>query len=326
MSLKKTGILCFYHPTSVLFLDDNEHFLHTIRQDFMGKINLQTLSNCERVLKILNGPDESIRLKRLILHASEDDTTQASQVVELNVSDLHKMIYHPSRFQEVSVLVVDYLMPEMSGIELCQKIQNRNVMKILLTAEADKDVAIDAFNQGLIHQYMVKTNDNLNETLLKNIARLQESYFTHLSQIMCENADTSFLAFTSSPEYLQLFEKTKKLSHAVEHYLLDRFGSILFLDSDASPTWLIWRNEQAMQEYEAIAQEQGAPHSVITALKRREKLLFQLTKQDMQQPIEQWQNYLFDVSTIDHKTYYSVIHSKTKNDLSWDRVISYSKK
>lgn len=314
---------CFYHPTRTLFLDDNESFLQTMVLSFDRKLDLLTTSNCQQALEILNTFDESSSVKKLIFHTHAEESTLASQIVECNVSDLHHMIYDVKRFQTVSALVVDYQMPAMNGVEFCKRIQNPHVMKILLTAEADNDIAISAFNQGLIHQFILKTRDDLDEALIAAITQLQQTYFIHLSQCIYDNMDQQTLAWVSSSKYRQLFAETKQVSQAVEYYLLDKFGSLLFLDRKGEPTWLIYRDEQALREYEAIAKEQEASQQVITSLKTRKQLLFQLTRQDMQLPITKWPKYLFDANKLEENYYYSIIHTKTNNAINWNRIASY---
>lgn len=57
-----------------------------------------------------------------------------------------------------AVLVADQRMPGMSGSELCAEVRQRkpDTLRIILTAYADANAAIDAINRGAVHAYFHK--------------------------------------------------------------------------------------------------------------------------------------------------------------------------
>ena len=70
-----------------------------------------------------------------------------------------------SRFaqdQPVDVVVSDYLMPKMNGIQLLGRIKESQpeASRVLLTGHADKPSAIQAINQVALFQYLEKPWDN----------------------------------------------------------------------------------------------------------------------------------------------------------------------
>jgi DNA-binding NtrC family response regulator len=62
----------------------------------------------------------------------------------------------------VDVVVSDYLMPKMNGIQLLGKIKESQpeASRVLLTGHADKQSAIEAINQVALFQYLEKPWDN----------------------------------------------------------------------------------------------------------------------------------------------------------------------
>ena len=62
----------------------------------------------------------------------------------------------------VDVVVSDYLMPKMNGIQLLGKIKDAQpeASRVLLTGHADKQSAIQAINQVALFQYLEKPWDN----------------------------------------------------------------------------------------------------------------------------------------------------------------------
>jgi response regulator RpfG family c-di-GMP phosphodiesterase len=59
---------------------------------------------------------------------------------------------------EVAVAIVDYIMPNMTGIELCKKIHeiSPKTLKIMLTGEADMRVLVTGFKEAGLYRYLVK--------------------------------------------------------------------------------------------------------------------------------------------------------------------------
>ncbi|MCB9602585.1 MAG: hybrid sensor histidine kinase/response regulator [Sandaracinus sp.] len=66
-----------------------------------------------------------------------------------------------------AVLVADQRMPGMSGSELCAQVRMRrpDTLRIILTAYADANAAVDAINRGAVHAYFHKP---YNEEELRN--------------------------------------------------------------------------------------------------------------------------------------------------------------
>jgi DNA-binding NtrC family response regulator len=64
--------------------------------------------------------------------------------------------------QKYDVIVSDYLMPKMTGIQLLRRAKEAapEASRILLTGHADKQSAIDAINDVALFQYIEKPWDN----------------------------------------------------------------------------------------------------------------------------------------------------------------------
>src|SRR5487761_340346 len=65
------------------------------------------------------------------------------------------------RSDAVSLLLVDQRMPQMTGVEFIQRAMEiyPDARRVLLTAYADTDAAIQAINEGRIHPYLLNPGD-----------------------------------------------------------------------------------------------------------------------------------------------------------------------
>jgi putative two-component system response regulator len=97
--------------------------------------------------------------------------------------------------EEVWVVVSDYLMPKMRGIELLSRIKSRwpQTMRIMMTAYADLSIAIDAINKSEAYRFLTKPwqNEELIEIvdeaimhyeLVKSLGTSDESVYLTLAQ------------------------------------------------------------------------------------------------------------------------------------------------
>lgn len=78
---------------------------------------------------------------------------------------------------DVSVLVADYRMPQMDGVELCAwaRRAHPSVQRILLTAYTDPSVTVEAINRGAVSRFLVKPcpNDTLITAVSEAVARAE---------------------------------------------------------------------------------------------------------------------------------------------------------
>ena len=64
---------------------------------------------------------------------------------------------------EVDAIVTDYDMPRMDGMTLLQKIRifRPEMVRILITARGDMNVAVRAINEGAVHRFLLKPWDRI---------------------------------------------------------------------------------------------------------------------------------------------------------------------
>lgn len=63
----------------------------------------------------------------------------------------------------VDVVVSDYNMPRMNGLEMLTQVRmmHPDVVRILLTARADVQLAVRALNEGSVHRFLLKPWDHI---------------------------------------------------------------------------------------------------------------------------------------------------------------------
>lgn len=211
----------------------------------------------------------------------------------INMRGLHEEIYSKTRFNDVSVIIVDYYMNDMSGIELCESLAKHPAKKILLTGGRDKEkIAIEAFNKGIIHRFINKSDPNFSSQLKQAVTALKEAYFRDLSCSLLPYISTSNTDVLQNPAYVNFVKSLQDQFNIVEYYLLDRSGSAIFLNAEAKPLWFVVKHESEINNYKAIALEQDMDRDFIRMLETFEKILFFFLDEDHQHPVSEWEQFI----------------------------------
>ncbi len=315
---------CFYHPIKVIFLDDSRSFLDALDLEFGTQLNMLTITNPDTVIQTIDNHSQNITKSVFKLMNDVDTDTTTDRVIGFEVSNMLSLIYDKKRFDHVAILVVDYEMPDINGIEFCQKLKERKIFRIMLTAEADKDTAIKAFNNGLIDKFILKTNEELYLEITFAVQELTQRYFKEISSSIINGHTSSIGALFSNESYLQLFAEIVSRVQPVEYYLVDNSGSFVFLDKDANPTWLIVRHNKELDEQVELLQGYDVPDQIIESVAKKEKILFLLSEKEYKKPIGEWVKHMFDSKKLDNNYYYSIVSGQLTDSIDWGRVVSYS--
>lgn len=247
-----------YFPSTALFLDDNRDFLLNFVLQLDEHVAYRIFDNPGRALEYIQ--QKSGKLETL-------NTKESS-----NVYSIQQEAYNPNRFTEVSVVVVDYAMPGMNGLEFSRQIDNPNIKKILLTGQADEKLAIEAFNEGLIQRYIRKSESNASELITKSIYELQMQYFQSLSDGILRKVSAAEPYCLQDKAFVEFFKALLQEHGIVEYYLADESGSFLLLDDDANASFLLVKSEAELQVLAAMASSQGADMKMLAPLTQGDKI------------------------------------------------------
>ncbi len=323
MTILEAKKMCFFHPLKFVFLDDNLSFLHALELEFGDQINMLTFTNPDEALTAINssGSISTQSTFKFINNINAD--TSSDHSLGFEITNMLHVIYDKSRFARVGVVIVDYEMPNTNGVEFCQSLKDKNLFKIMLTAEADKDTAINAFNTGAIDKFILKTSPHLYQELISAMNELTQRYFKELSRPIIDSYGNFIKPLFDNQLYQQLFNQLLLTTEAVEYYLVDNYGSFLFLDKNANPTWLMVRHTNELNEQLKLLQGYEIPNQLLSAIAQKEKILFLLSEDDYKKPAEEWVHYIFESTALDNDYYYSIVKGHLTDSIQWEKVIPY---
>lgn len=289
-------IPCVYYPTTVVMLDDNMSFLENIRM---------TINDYENIL-LFDSPSAAIDFVKSsnampacldVLESIDQDEIDFDNVLSV---DYTKLATFSNREDQVSVLVVDYSMPEINGVEFFEKIKPYKSKKIMLTGEADTTIALDAFNNDLIDKFLTKDVSNINVVLNNCIGDFKKEYFLDSNINLFVS---SFNDIKDNFDYIAIFNSWVSSKNIIKFHQIDDNGSMVGSDSSRKMFCFYILSENKLRDYINIAEENAGPDLLLSQLNQREKIPVVLNNQNKNTPVCEWGKIMNDINGVfEHKS------------------------
>lgn len=298
------SISCFYYPTKVVLVDDNEYFLNELPNNLTNSFSYETYLDPAKALDYIVSNADKYLMPEHYFGEYEDIITG----VTINV-DLHKirsLIYNKDKYKLPSVVIVDHDMPGISGIDFCEKLKKYPIKVIMLTGVAKEREAIDAFNRGIIDKFIFKSQKDVFEQLDHSINELNMQYFKSVSDYIINNISNSTASFLNSINFNRFLLQLMIKKNIVEYYLVDPDGSFLLLNNEGKLLWLVVQTPNKAETIINIAKDLGADLEVINALEDKSKICAFFSDNDFNRSIHDWNKMLVNAKFEDN-IYYSLI-------------------
>lgn len=319
----------FFYPTTIVIIDDNRDFLINLGLQLdegtacrlflsprlaLNEINQSTLSNSFENDCLTMNIDE--------LNGSEDE-----HIVSLNVSAILTFLENPHRFNECSIVIVDYDMPMMNGIEFCKLIQNKAIKKILITGVADEKIAVQAFNDGAIDKFILKNDSSNIERINEYVETFQKEYFSVKTNQVRNTLNNRAFGFLSEPAFKDVFTNICHKYGVVEYYLSSQPNGYVLVTGTGEINHLLILSEADMQAHYEIAQELEAPIELLKLIKERSVIphFWESDGHYSSEPAE-WRKRIFPAELLPTRTpyYYTIIEIPAYYDIFSKSLYKYS--
>jgi len=300
MNARKRIPCCFF-PTTPLLVDDEQAYLEGLGLRLHNIPKPYTYTNPYIALDFIENEYHSLfsdRKWQTYLKGISSNTEEfghpTHSILDFNIFSTYQLIYQPDRFKELAVTIADYSMPELNGVDLFSRMTAYPFQKILLTGHATHSIGVEAFNKGLINQFIEKDLSlNFDERINAVFKALEYQYFVKLSENITHKLIKSSRSCFGEPVFLELFHETIQKNNIVEYYLVHESGCFLMLDFEGHPSWFVVKSEDDMQYYYQSAIDNEAPGVVIDKLKSKNHLLFLFSKTDDEDvTYDAWVDYL----------------------------------
>jgi CheY-like chemotaxis protein len=262
------GIRPFYFPTTVAIVDDSPDFLANLSLNLDPMLAFRVFNSPSATLAALNSEHASAPgpERFFSVYQQREEHSFDHHVIDLNMSRIHREVFNEKRFERFSVVVVDYDMPEIDGLEFCRRLENLPMRKVLLTGKANEKLAVQAFNEGIINRFIPKQDPRAMTLLQGTIREMQEDYFQDIGRLMEGALNIGPLHFLRDPFFAELFRKICADLKIVEYYLCSSPDGIVLLDGNGTVTLLLVCSDETMRMHYEVAFDNAAPVELLDEL------------------------------------------------------------
>lgn len=262
-------MLPFYYPTTVLAVDDDHDFLASFEYRYRRKFRCQVTSSANVAIDLIARDEEKFGKANILNQFGDIEGEEGPHVVALRLSEIGAMSEIPNHTKKISVVVVDYAMPEMTGIEFCRAIADYNVKRLLLTGKAGLEIAVDAFNEGLIESFVLKGSSDVGAKIDSEIKKLQNAFFKDMAAPITSIENLNDLQFFRDENFRQLFARLKDEFDISEHFLSAAPPGLITVSHDGVKRILLVCSKDIMRAQYETALHAEAPSDLLTILESK---------------------------------------------------------
>lgn len=178
---------------------------------------------------------------------------------------------YTERYALTRVCVVDYSMPGMDGLQALGELMDWPGARVLLTGQADEQVAVRAFNRGLIDQFIAKQTPDISRRLIDAVHQLLATPNARHEQTW---------RVTLSPEQNALLRSaavTRDLNafaakHWIEYVVIGQPFGVLGMDSAGRVGWLQLETRDGLKSLAELAEIEGVAPLALDEIRAGRKL------------------------------------------------------
>lgn len=297
----------FNYPTTIAWIDDDSLFLKAIVHAFGKKYNIKTFNSVHQALTFFKEYTPFLQTMNFLKGCSDHETYDTADhlPVDLNIDAFSQLRNCTERQQEISVMVMDYNMPDMTGIELCRELKSTSMKKILLTGEVTHERAVSAFNEGIIDRFIRKDSPTLITELMQYLDVLIQDYFKDSTFSLLSHLETDKQLPISDPVFAAFFERWCKENKVREYFLADKQGNFSIVDESGELSYFIVHTDQTLSTFIDVYNDSATNLDLISAVTTREKIpFFGIGKDGWQVNSAEWSSHFYEPSIIEGREKY----------------------
>lgn len=297
----------FYYPASVVWVDDDELLLNAATEFFGNDVKVETFNSAEACLDFFENYTSILSEISLLSGCGdyeEYDTINHSPV-DINTQALRQLPDQLERKNEVCVLIVDYRMHGMTGIELCRKLKSLSAKKILLTGDADSELAVAAFNEGIIDCYIRKDSSMLAAEIMNYLSTLSIEYFNDIGKTLLAHLETDRKIPFTDPIFVEFFMEWRKENRIKEHFIFDKQGNMQLIDDEGNRSLFIVHTDKTLNEFVELYASEKEILNYVEIVKNRTKVpFFGIGLESWQHEVKDWSEYFYTPEVLSGREKY----------------------
>ncbi len=231
---------CCVYPTTTILIDDDTHLTKWLTLKLQPYGPVIVFNDPKEALAYLEGYVPSTFVNRMNLE-------------EFDLADFEKECTNEDHRNEIFCIIIDYAMPGLNGLQLAEALIDFPAKKIMLTGEADHALAVEAFNESAIDQFILKSTDNLMELLVATVIEMKWQRFTELSRVLTTVMDEPISNLKDNAFSAHIFGYLHDTMIS-EFYLENEYGDLLLVNESSERLHYLVREEKVVDDLVWLAQ------------------------------------------------------------------------
>lgn len=272
----------FQRPGTVVFLDDDPDYLEMLALVLPRQWNVRLFSRPRDCIEKLRGEPPTWEADAWLQQQIVDQWRAGRPLVP---QILQYWAQSVERYALTRVCVVDYSMPEMDGLQVLSELSEWSGARVLLTGQADEQVAVNAFNRGLIEQFIAKQMPDMSRHLVNVMQRLLATPHPRHAQTW---------RATLKPEHNAVLRDLTVAAELaefaarrwVEHVVIGEPFGILGMDAAGYASWLQLESPAGLPALAEVAVQAGLDAQAVDDIRHGRRLANVELGAAMQAPVE----------------------------------------
>ncbi len=262
----------FHCPGSLAFLDDDPDYLQMLGLMLPETWNVRLFSRADDCLaQLLQEPPrweaDAWAQQQIIDRWRQGATPLVPQVLRYWAE------HGQSRYALTHACVVDYSMPDVDGLQVMAALSDWPGLRMLLTGQADEQIAVQAFNRALIDQFLPKQAPDVSARLNEVLRSMPSNANTRCSQIWRGTLTPVQNAQLRVPAVAQALRQLVGQQRFADYVVLgDPFG-ILGRTVEGDVSWLQLEPADGLEELESLAESVGADRATLAEIRYGRQLI-----------------------------------------------------
>ena len=255
--------MMYRRPGSVVFIDDEYDYLEMIGlvmpEEWQVELFIRPQACIEFFDEITQRWEDDLQSQQAIVDKWHQGAPLVPQLIEYWGQDSY-------RYGLPQVLVIDYAMPAMNGLSLLERIGDWTGSCLMLSGRADEHIAVDAFNRGLLEQFIPKQTPDIAKHVQRSVQRFLDSPNSTRDHIWRATLTSTQLKVLRQPEVFPTLTNFSK-ARWTEYILVGSPFGVLGMDSLGKLEWLQLETKESLAELLELVSEQTVPHRIKSMIK-----------------------------------------------------------
>ena len=255
----------YHRPNSLVFLDDDASYLEMLALVMPNDWGVRFFTHVDDCLAHF-AHQHALWETDVWHHQQLVEHWRAGKPLIPSIFEYWTANHH--RYGLSQSCVVDYAMPAMTGIEFLKKLPVFPASRVLLTGKADEQIAIAAFNEGLISKFVPKQHPDIGRHLTAILSEQHQRPMDFYEAIWRSALKKEQYAAVHEPTVQLALHNWAREKKWVEYVVLPAPFGILALDTYANAHWLQLELRSDLSSAADLAQSTGQSSAVVQKIRQ----------------------------------------------------------